>query len=225
MSTFATGAILCMKQPDTIIILHYTPYSERAVVLHTVSRLYGRRSFIVRNASRSISFFQPLSILDCEITESPKTQLFSASLFTSAHPLAGIRGSYSKNAISMFMAEVLLRAIREGSQEEGLFEWCRSEILLLDAMEDGFANFHVRFLLDFAAAAGFSPGMADLLPFAEDSAGVLQRLVEAGPAGAMLVPLSGTQRSEACARLLKYLEFHLETPLHIRSLAVLGELF
>lgn len=213
-----------MKEADRIIVLHSTAFSEKSLVIHCLSRQYGRRSFLVGNISRSMAFFQPMNILDCEIAANPKSSLFKASGFVSAHPLAGIRSSFGKNAISMFMAEILFRGLKEGIDEPGLFEWMESEILLLDALEGSYANFHIRFLLDFAAAMGFSPSMEALLPFLEESSAVAGRFLTGTPADSMLIPLTGEQRSLLCARLLKYLEFHLESALNIRSLAILQEI-
>lgn len=214
-----------MRQPDQIIILNTTKFGENSVILHCISKTYGRRGFIVKSAGKSNPFFQPLNILDCEIAENPKSSLFGAGSFFSAHPLTGIRGNYAKNAISIFVAEVLFRAIHEGSQDSGLYDWCVSEILLLDALEKDFANFHIRFLMDFAAALGFSPSLEALLPFMDNAATVAAEMVSGNFADSMLVRLSGAQRNELCARILKYIESHIESPLNIRSLQVLGELF
>ena len=41
----------------------------------------------------------------------------------------------------------------------------------------------------------------------------------------MLAPLSGERRSAIAESLLRYLSAHLEIPLNIRSLSVLGELY
>lgn len=213
-----------MKEADKIIVLHSTAFSEKSLVIHCLSRQYGRRGLLVGNISRSMAFFQPLNILDCEISSNPKSSLARASGFASAHPLTGIRSSYGKNAISMFMAEVLFRAVREGIEENGLFEWMEREILLLDALDGNYANFHIRFLLDFAAAMGFSPSMEALMPFLENSSAVAGRFLSCDTADSMLIPLSGRERSELCAKLLKYLEFHLESALNVRSLAVLQEI-
>ena len=39
------------------------------------------------------------------------------------------------------------------------------------------------------------------------------------------IPLSGQQRSDLCDTLLRYLEFHTDQPINIRSLSVLRELY
>ena len=213
-----------MLTPDRIIILNCTRFAERSLVLHCLSRQYGRCAFLVGNASKLMPFFQPLSILDCDTSDNPKSSLRNAKNFSDAHTLAGIRSSYGKNAISMFMAEVLFRAVREGSDEPGLFDWCESEIILLNELEGNYANFHIRFLLDFAAAMGFSPSFEALAPFLDGNMAIAREFLQCSAADAMLIRLNGDGRSELCERLLKYLSFHLELSLHIKSLDVLREI-
>ena len=41
----------------------------------------------------------------------------------------------------------------------------------------------------------------------------------------MLIPLSGQVRNDLASSLIRYLEFHTESTINIRSLAVLRELF
>lgn len=214
-----------MLKPDEIIILHTTPYSEKSLVIHTLSKTYGRRSFLVRNAAGSISHFQPLNILDCVIAVNPKSSLFTVRDISASIALNGIRCSPGKNAISMFVAEILFRALQEGQTEAGLFEWCTEEICILNALQQDYANFHLRFLLDFAAVMGFRPDFESLLPFLDSTAPVIKDFMSRDFGAAMIMPMNGSVRSDICRKILDYLEFHLESKLNIRSLAVLSELF
>jgi len=214
-----------MKQQDCIIVLHYTRCSDNAVMLHALSRTFGRKSFLVRSAAKYINFFQPLNILECDLSTSPKSSILSANAFREAVPLNGLRLSLGKNAISMFLAEVLYRTLQEDADDLSLFEWCHNQICLLDAMEEDFANFHLRFLLDYCAALGFAPAKENLLPFTEDLTPAASAILEGSPPGAMLLPMTGKERTQICERLLHYLSFHLEKAVNVRSLEVLSELF
>ena len=150
-----------------LIILNTTKTGERSLVLHALSPDWGRRSFITSvPRGGGMALFQPLSVLDAEVVENPKSELWRVHALSARHPLAGIRTSPAKNAISLFMAEVLWRTVHEGAFEEGLFDWCERSILTLDALEGDYANYHLRFLLEFAGALGFSPSLEDLMPFA-----------------------------------------------------------
>lgn len=209
-----------------IIVLHTTKFGENSIVVHTLSKDYGRRSFFVRGAGkRQMSLFLPLNILEADVVESSRTTLFTARNLSARYPLSGIRGNLYKNSMTMFMSEVLFRVLREGAYEEGLYEWCEKSILLLDAMDMEFSNFHIRFLLELTVALGFSPEAMDLGPFVGDHYPIVERFMKESFAGSMLMPLSGKTRNELSDEILRYIEFHTESAVNVNSLKVLHELF
>jgi DNA repair protein RecO (recombination protein O) len=209
-----------------IIVLHTTKVGENSIVVHTLSREYGRRSFLVKGVRKaSMSLFLPLNILEAEIIESPKSNLYTARNISSACSLIGIRNSILKNSMTMFISEVLYRAIKDGAVEPGLYEWCRKSILMLDAIESDFSNFHIRFLLELAVNLGFSPEMRDLQPFVGDHYNVIEAFMQKSLVESMLIPLNGATRNEIAEEILRYIEFHTESSLNVNSLKVLRELF
>lgn len=215
-----------MTTGTELIVLHTTKFGENSIVVHTLSRDYGRRSFLVRGAGKKVmSLLLPLNILEAEITESTKSTLYTARNLTSRHPLLGIRNNIYKNTMTMFLSEVIYRTIKEGVQEHDLFEWCRGQILLLSAMESDFSNFHIRFLLELSVALGFSPETSDLMPFVEENYTTVSQFMTASFAESMLIPLSGQVRNKICEDVLRYIEYHSESTLTINSLKVLRELF
>ena len=209
-----------------LIILHTTKFGENSIVIHTLSRDYGRRSFLVRGAGKRVmSLLLPLNILEAEIVESTKSNLYTARNLSSRCPLLGVRNNLYKNTMTMFLSEVIYRTIKEGGQEHGLYEWCRGQVLLLDAIEDDFSNFHIRFLLELTVALGFSPETEDLMPFVSDNYRVVSQFMTSSFAESMLIPLSGAVRNKICEDVLRYIEYHTESTLTINSLKVLRELF
>lgn len=216
-----------MVKVTELIVLHTTRYGENSLVVHTLSKEYGRRSFLVRSIGKksAMTLFQPLSILEADIVESTKSKLYTAKNISSKYPLLGIRDSIFKNAMTMFMSEVLYRTVRDGANEEGLYDWCEKSILLLDAISSDFSNFHIRFLLEFSIALGFSPLTRDLQPFVGEHLHVVERFMKENFAESMLIPLSGQSRNEIAEEILRYIEFHTDSSLNINSLRVLRELF
>lgn len=216
-----------MTNSAEFIVLHVTKFSENSVVVHALSREYGRHSFFVKGVGTktSMSLFLPLNILEADVRESTKSTLFPAVNVHALHPLNGIRGNIFKNSITLFLAEVLYRVVKEGGKEEGLYDWCVESILLLDALEADFANFHIWFLMDLAVHLGFAPKAEDLMPFAGEHLDKLSRLFSSSFSEAMLIPLTGAVRNEIAESLLRYVEYHCESPLNVNSLAVLRELF
>jgi len=216
-----------MVKDTELIVLHTTKFGENSLVVHTLSRDYGRRSFLIRGVGKKagMSLFLPLTLLEADVVESSKSTLYIAKNLVARHPLMGIRNSVYKNSITMFMSEVLFRIVREGAYEQGLYEWCEKNILLLDAMQEDFSNFHIRFLLELTIALGFSPEAKDLLPFVGDHYAVVERFMKLPFADSMLIPLTGPVRNEIAEEILRYIEFHTESAVNINSLKVLRELF
>ena len=210
-----------------LIVLHTTKFGENSLVVHTLSREYGRRTFLVRGVGKkaSMSLFLPLNILEADIQESNKADLFTARNIVSRHPLLGIRNNIFKNSMTMFLSEVLYRVVKDGAAEQGLFEWCEKNILLLDSIQTDFSNFHIRFLLELTVALGFSPEAKDLAPFVGEHYPVTERFMTLSFAESMLIPLNGTVRNEIAEEILRYIEFHSESAVNVNSLKVLRELF
>ena len=209
-----------------LIVLHTTKFGENSLVVHTLSKDYGRRSFLVRGAGKkAMSLFLPMNVLEAYIIESSKSTLYTARNFSAKYPLLGIRGNIFKNSMTMFLSEVLYRAVKDGVNEPGLFEWCEKNIVLLDAIQSDFSNFHIRYLLELAVTLGFSPVTRDLRPFVGEHFAVVEQFMQQPFAQSMLIPLNGQARNEIAEQLLRYIEFHTESSLNVNSLKVLRELF
>lgn len=209
-----------------LIVLATTKIGDNALVVHTLSRELGRRGFIVRPGKKaSASLFLPLNILEADVVENPKSELWSLKNISSRDSLEGIRGNIHKNTMTLFLSEVLFRTLREGVLEDGLYEWCIGSILTLNALEGDFANFHVRWLLELAGALGFRPSWEDLAPFSEENSQALRQMLALDFGESMLLPLSGAVRNAIADSLVRYLEFHTEQPIRVKSLAVLRELY
>ena len=216
-----------MTTSTELIVLHTTKFGENSLVVHTLSRDYGRRSFLVKGAGKksSMALFLPLSVLEADIVETSKSTLYTARNLSAKHPLMGIRNNMFKNSMTMFMSEVLYRVVKDGASEHGLFEWCEKDILLLDAIQTDFSNFHIRFLLELAVTLGFSPEAQDLMPFVGEHYPVVERFMTLPFAESMLIPLNGAVRNEIAEEILRYIEFHSESAVNVNSLKVLRELF
>ena len=216
-----------MTQNTELIVLHTTKFGENSLVVHTLSKDYGRRSFLVKGAGKKsmMSLFLPLNVLEADILETNKSTLFTAHNLTAKHPLLGIRNNMFKNSMTMFMSEVLYRVVKDGAYEQGLFEWCEKDILLLDAIQTDFSNFHIRFLLELTVALGFSPESQDLMPFVGEHYPAVEKFMTLPFADSMLIPLNGAARNEIAEEILRYIEYHTESSVNVNSLKVLRELF
>lgn len=246
-----------MKSKAELIVLNHTKFGENSIVLHTLSAEYGRHGFLVKVSPKTaMALFLPLNILQAEVTENPKSDLWFARNFVSVTPLNGIRSNIHKNTMTLFMSEVLYRVVKDQTNEDGLADWLKGQILTLDALKSDFANFHLLFLLNLCSALGFDPDTAGLTPFVVGSSPTchperpghpeqpchpercegsmrsegsnlkaLDSLIKLPFAEALLLPLSGVDRNAIAESILKYIEFHTESTVNVRSLAVLREIY
>ena len=213
------------------ILLHSTKYGERSLVLHTLSREYGRCAFFLRSVAgekagngRIANLISPLNILEATISNSRGGMPTVSNPVTSL-PLPGLRNNPYKSSISIYLAELLFRAVKEGANEPGLYGWCEQKILLLNALQDNFSNFHLMFTLELSAALGFRPEYRDIENFIEaDYRHIARELLRMPLSEALILPMNGTVRSSLLESFIRYIELHLEYPLNLRSIAVLKEL-
>ena len=215
-----------MRSKAELIVLNHTKFGENSIVLHTLSGEYGRRGFLVRaGRGAGMALFLPLNILEAEVTENPKSELWHARNFSGITPLEGIRSDMRKNTMTLFMSEVIYRVVKDRTGDEALFEWLKGEILTLDALESDFLNFHLLFLLDLCTALGFAPETEYLAPFAGDHLRQVGSLLSLPFEEALLLPMSGADRNEIAGSILRYIEHHTESAVNVRSLAVLREIY
>lgn len=215
-----------MKSKAELIILNHTKFGENSIVLHTLSSEYGRRGFLVKVSPKTaMALFLPLNILQAEVTENPKANLWYARNFVCITPLNGIRGNIHKNTMTLFMSEVLYRVVKDQTNEDGLADWLKGQILTLDALQSDFANFHLMFLLNLCAALGFDPDAAGLAPFVDNNLQSVEALLSLPFTEALLLPLTGADRNAIAESILKYIEYHTESAVNVRSLAVLREIY
>lgn len=209
-----------------LIVLATTKVGDNAMVVHTLTREWGRRGFLVRSARKAgTALFLPLNILEADVLENPKSELWTLRNIVLKDALGGIRGNLHKNTMTLFLSEVLFRTIRDGVNEDGLYDWCVRSILTLDALESCFSNYHIRFLLELAGALGFGPGFDDIAPFCREHLPQMRQLLNASFTESLLIPLSGSTRNALCEELLQYLSYHTESAIQVKSLAVLRELY
>ena len=201
-----------MTVNSELIVLNVTRFRENSIILHCLTKEWGRVGLMVRSKGQN-SMFQPMNILEADVTVNPRTTLWHARNFSICSPLVGIRSNIRKNS----------KTVKETGRDNGIYDLCRQAVLTLDALETDFSNFHLYFLLELAAELGFSPDFDSLAPFAGDNLMKLEAMTQCSLAEALLIPMNGAERSGIAESLIRYIAFHSESPVNIKSLAVLKE--
>lgn len=148
------------------IVLHSTKYSDSAVILTVYTSELGRASYFVRNSSKKKSSFrnallQPLTILNINALHQNGKTIHQLKEIQTKHPFSSIPFNPIKNALALFIAEILYKALRHEEADEQLYYFLENSILELDGATIDVANFHLVFLVKFSRYLGFEPSTND----------------------------------------------------------------
>ena len=179
------------------IVLSLEPVSDKAQVAHVYTRTGGRERYKVFGLGRrhAIGVYSPLSLV--QLT-TDKTSVRTAQL---TYVPQTLMTDARKRAVALFISEVLYHTLRYPMTDERMFDFLANAVRALDETEEP-QNFHLRFLIDFAAMLGFG--------------------MESAPSS---FPPTRKERQEALRTLCTYFEQHVETWQNPRSLEILIEVF
>lgn len=151
-----------MQEKLSGIVLHVLKYSDKNSIVHILTDRCGRMSFLLpqgatKGARMRNATFMPLAIIEFEATIRPGRDLHSLRDARPLSPLTNIYCDPTKNAVAMFISELLTRSIQESEQNEPLFRFITTSIMLLNEITAGVANFHIWFLYNLGAFLGIQP--------------------------------------------------------------------
>jgi DNA repair protein RecO (recombination protein O) len=151
-----------MLQKTRGIVLNNIKYGEKSLITTIYTELSGRKSFLVQHVfgKRSgfhSSFFQPLTLLNIQVDQKPNRNLQRIREVTLIQPFFSIPYNASKRSITLFLAEILLKAIKEEEANTGLFQFLCTSIELLDIKSTAISNFHLVFLINLSKYLGIYP--------------------------------------------------------------------
>lgn len=233
------------------VVLNTLKYGEKGLIVQMLTSTHGRQSYMVQGlgAARSRgskrALFQPMFALEFEAVESSRQQMHRLGELQSGIVLQSIPFDVRKSTISLFMAEVLYRLVKESEPNLMLFDFVWGSIEALDAMQEGVANFHLWFLSHLCRFLGFSPGndyiagswfniaegqYTTTLPpreyaFSQENALILRDMLECDVRYLAEVGLNRHQRVDFLQSLLSYYAYHLDTIHSVQSIHILQELF
>ena len=148
------------------IVLHSLKYGETRLIVDLFTREVGRLSCIVPLPKTPKSrlkkqYFQPMTLLEVEVDLRQRLQLQKLKDARLLSPYASIPFSPEKLALSLFIAEFLYHALRSEQRDEPLFAYVSGAMQWLDMAEDGYANFHLTFLMRMSRFLGFYPNLEE----------------------------------------------------------------
>ena len=233
------------------IVLHSFKYGESRLIVDMFTREVGRLSFIVPLSKTPKSrmkkqYFQPMTLLEIECDVRQRVQLQKLKDVRLLSAYASVPFSPEKLALSLFTAEFLYHALRSEQCNEPLFAYVCDAMRWLDAVETGFANFHLTFLMRLSRFLGFYPNLDDYVDgcvfdlraatfslqvpthrdfLQPDDAQRIHTLMRMDFPTMRLYRLSRHDRNRIVDVLLYYYRLHIPQFPELKSLSVLQELW
>ena len=200
-----------MLSTTDAIVLSLQPHSDKAHMLHAYTRAGGRVNYMVYGLGRKhpIGMYMPLSLIKITadyptnglptIREAVLQRSGLTAKRSNSETVLQRSGLY-KQTIRLFISEVLYHVLRHPMTDERMYDFIEQAVQALDQTDEP-QNFHLQFLLGFAAKLGFE--MEEEIP----------------------LPHTRKERQEALQTLCNYFAEHVETWQNPRSLDVLMEVF
>jgi len=148
------------------IVLNTVRYSDRTSIAHLYTDGHGLMSFAVpqgtgREARRRAALLMPLSLVSVEARVLPHREVCTMREVRLAVPLSTLYGDPYKNAVAMFLSELLTRVIQEPERNDALFSYIWQAVLRLESSEGAaVGNFHLCFLYHLGTHLGIQPDIA-----------------------------------------------------------------
>ncbi len=233
------------------ICLHTSKYGETSVIAQVYTEEKGLQSYIisgVRSAKPRVhgSLLQPLTMLDMVAYWRAEKSLFRTKELRAAYTFERIPFELARGSVALFVADVLLRALRESEAPPDLFPFVERFIVFLDVTTDALANLPTYFLLQLSSYLGvqpetplfggpyyfdqtqgyFAPEPPEHLRYTDpEASGLLVSLAGVPLEGASEVASTKAARQGAIVGLLDYLREHFERFSGVNSHRVLTDIF
>lgn len=152
-----------MLHKTKAIILRSVKYGETSLVVTAYTEAFGLQSYMV-NGIRTTSkqggskagYFQPASILDVVVYHNEQKNLQRIKEFKAAYLYQQLQTDIFKNAVALFMVELMTKCIREPEENPDLFHFIEDALIHLDqASPVQTANFPLFFALHVPVFFGF----------------------------------------------------------------------
>ena len=231
------------------LVISSLKYGEADLIVKCYTRQAGLKSYLLRGVLKSKkgkikkALFLPLSLLEIEANHKDTRNLEYIKEARLLVPYQELHTDVIKQALVMFLAEVLQYSIQEEEPNTPLFDYLAESFVWLDGAES-YANFHIVFLLEMSRFLGFypdtmtieepcfhlqegrfTPPLIDPLCNCEEVASVFKGYFGIDFDASTRVKVPKSDRLEVLNLLLRYYQLHLQNYKTPQSLTVLNQLF
>lgn len=231
------------------IVISTIKYGDTSLIVKCLTLSNGIKTYLLkgiltsRKGKLKAAHFQPLTYLDILATHKSKSNLQHLREARVNHPYKTIYTSPKKNAIILFLSEILNYALQEEEENKPMFQYIVEALQWLDTHNE-ISNFHVLFLLNLTKYLGFYPNTKNknhpffdlqegkfipspsLNPIAKDkNALFLKAFLGMKFDDVHTIKMKKEERKSLLHVLINYLQLHLYQFQKPKSLPVLNEVF
>jgi DNA repair protein RecO (recombination protein O) len=240
-----------MLQHTGGIVLQRYKYTDSKVIAKVYTEKYGLISclFFGTNTPKGRGYanlLQPLYLTDLSIYHKEAGNLQKVKEISMRSPFTIVSPDIIKNAVSLFLAEFLMKTIKENEPDQALFDFLAQSVKELNETEESISNFHLIFLFQLSKYLGIMPlntysdshaifdlrlgkfimGQPDHSNFLNlRQSELFYKLFEHTTAGTGIISISYKERKDLLDAMISYYTIHLDRPGELKSLKVLQEVF
>ena len=147
------------------IVLKAIRYGDNSLIVKLLTEQNGLQSFMVKgafnkNAKIRAALFQPLTLLEIVATES-RGELGYLKEAGIEYAYQDIPINITKNAIVLFLCEMLSKTIQDSETDLDLFAFVHDSLTHLDEMTGSCADFPLKFAVKLTDFLGFWPNYSN----------------------------------------------------------------
>lgn len=156
-----------MQVTTKAIILSSLKYGDTSLIVKAFTLSDGLKSYLLKGILTSkkgklkTAYFQPLTQLEIVAVHKNKGTLESIREVKVDYHYGTLQTDITKNAMTLFLAEVLSNSIHEEEPNEEMYHFIEASLQWLDT-HDHISNFHIHFLLRLTKYLGFYPDISSI---------------------------------------------------------------
>lgn len=209
------------------IVLNFIKFRETSIIVKVYTEEFGLLSLIIngvrsKKSKTGIALFQPLTLLDLVVFYKDNKAIKRLNEVRCSVPFGNIPFEIKKSCLTIFISEVLVKALKEEVNDKELFAFLFSAIVYLD-QEKFNPDFHIWFLLRLSYFLGFGPENAlDIVPSNSDFIEVVDDLITTDLS--LLKLPSNAVRRRVLEYMITFYSGNMENFNDLKSLKVLNEI-
>jgi DNA repair protein RecO (recombination protein O) len=150
---------------DTVgIALKQTLFGDNDIIIKILTRKLGVVSFMVKGGRKSNKkkYLQPLMVIQVSFKYNKKKSLQYLNQIQLHEVSSEMLINYHKRAVALFLCEIISRCLKEGSQDEGVYNFIYNQINWINQKSNSVNNFDIWFLANFTKTLGISPNYYEI---------------------------------------------------------------